>query len=100
MLFIGPDPPLERNEPDPEAMEALAKEQAAAKKKGPADEAPAEIPKDPQEEIEDAMYESFTQSLVSKVSDIAFDLSKYRQMLHPETGIKKIALFPRVLTEQ
>ena len=47
MLFIGPDPPLERNEPDAEALEALAKEQAAAKKGKAAEEAPVEIPKDP-----------------------------------------------------
>jgi hypothetical protein len=46
------------------------------------------------------MYETFTQDLAGKVKDIACDLSKYREILHPETGIKKIALFPRVLTEE
>jgi hypothetical protein len=50
MLFVGPDPPLDRQEPDAEALEALAKEQAAAKKGKGADEVVADIPKDPREE--------------------------------------------------
>ena len=45
------------------------------------------------------MYETFTQELAGQVKEIACDLSKYRVMLHPETGVKKIPLFPRVLTE-
>lgn len=59
MLFIGPDPPLERYTPDPEAIEAAQKEAAANKKKGEATEV-TDIPKDPREAEEDEMYEKFT----------------------------------------
>jgi len=46
LLFEGPDPPCEREQPDPEAAELAAKEAAAAKKKG-ADEPVAEVAKNP-----------------------------------------------------
>ena len=49
VLFNGPDPPMDRPEPDLELLEAQAKEAAAAKKKGAkdAEEVVEEVKKDP-----------------------------------------------------
>jgi hypothetical protein len=66
MLFVGPDPPCERFEPDLEALEAAAKEAAANKKKGVDDVVP-EVEKDPRVEEEDKMYEDFGIQVANKV---------------------------------
>ena len=58
MLFVGPDPPCERVEPDTEALELAAKEAAANKKKG-VEEPIVEVNVNPKIEIEDKMYEDF-----------------------------------------
>jgi hypothetical protein len=70
MLFVGPDPPCERVEPDVEALEAAAKEAAANKKKG-VDEPVVEVEKDPRIDIEDKMYEDFAITVAEKVKNIS-----------------------------
>jgi hypothetical protein len=46
------------------------------------------------------MYEDFAASMVTKVSSLASDLATFRIMCHPETGLKKIPLFPKIVNLQ
>ena len=97
LLFEGPDPPCEREQPDPEAAELAAKEAAAAKKKG-ADEPVAEVAKNPQEELEDKMYEDFVTRVCEQIKQSCTNLANYRYITHPLTGIRKTPLYPKVLS--
>jgi hypothetical protein len=97
VLFKGPDPPMVRYVPTAEELEAIEKEKAAAAKAKKGEESVMEAPKDPQEEAEDKMYEEFAGTMVEKISSLASDLASFRSMCHPETGLKKIPLYPKVV---
>ena len=86
-----------RHEPTAEEIEALEKEKALAAKAKKGEEVAVEAPKDPLEEAEDKMYETFAASMVEKVQSVASDLSTFRFMCHPEDGLKKIPLYPKVV---
>jgi len=101
MMFEGPDPPMVRVEPTPEELEAREKEQAAAKKgKGAAEVEVAEVEKDPIEEAEDLMFANFVDNYCEKIVEVTKELAEYRELLHPDSGAKKIPLYPKVLTLQ
>jgi hypothetical protein len=96
LKFVGPDPPPE--EPVPAEPEVPVVE---APKKGKAAEpiAPVEIPRTEEQKAGDKLFAKFIKQLRREVSEMSFDLAEYRTLTMGPGKIKKVALWPKVLTE-
>jgi len=58
----------------------------------------AEVEKNPEEEAEDLMFANFVDNYAEKIVEVVNELAEYRELLHPDYGVKKIPLYPKVLT--
>ena len=97
--FAGPDPPHQPsleddNEPPPEDVKASGGKGA----KGKAEEAPVEVQKSPEELAEEKMFDDFASEYMEKLAAVKADLTEYRGLVDPETGVKRVALWPKKLS--
>ena len=95
LKFVGPDPPAE--EPVPAESEVPVE----APKKGKAAEvvAPVELPRTEEQKAADKLFAKFIKQLRREVGQMSFDLAEYRTLTMGPGNIKKVSLWPKVLTE-
>ena len=98
--FDGPDPPANPNiedeqEPPPEDVKA-----SGGKGKKQVEEAPIEVQKSPEEIAEEKMFEDFTAEYMKTLAQIKEDITEYRGLIDPDTGLKRVALWPKKLSKK
>ena len=94
--FSGPDPPAE----PPQKVEEEQQEEvkAAPAKGGKKEEVPVEIELTEEEKAELQLFESFTGEFTACLDQVKADISEYRALAHPETGVDRRALWPKTFT--
>ena len=97
--FFGPDPPLNPNMV--EEVEAPVEDvKASGGVKGKkVEEAPVEVQKSEEEIAEEKMFEDFADEFMEALDKVKQDLTEYRGLSDPETGIKRVALWPKKLSK-
>lgn len=93
--FSGPDPPAD---PPKKEEEEQVEEVKSPPAKGKKEEVPVEIELTEEEKAELKMFEDFVGEFAKSVDQVKTDLSSYRALIHPDTGVDRRALWPKTFS--
>ena len=79
--------------------EEAQEEVKAPPPKGKQVEVPVEVELTPEERAEQEMFEKFALHYSVELDKVKNDLTEYRALTHPELGVQKVALWPKVYSK-